>query len=70
MPDVPQYNLPKFGHYTPSKQEANHERTEKRYWRYKKNVIIKGKKTKLVDKHLIAEDIERMNHIRSISREL
>ena len=72
MTKVPEYNLPKFGYVPATKQEQ----TNSLYWRYKKTTPPKDvykqnkKKTKLIDKSLIAETIDHQAHIRSIKHEL
>lgn len=70
MTKVPEYNLPKFGTPPQSKQE----KTNSLYWRYKKGInpkpVHKASRVKLIDKHLISDDITRLNHIRDISKEI
>lgn len=70
MTKVPEYNLPKFKPVAYTAQEQ----VDARYWRYKKQTppkdTYKPKKTKLIDKHLIGEQIANRNHLRNIKNEL
>lgn len=71
MTKVPEYNLPKFGKWTPDKSEVHNMR----YWKAKKARVKpvtrsakKPKKPKLIDKTLSREDYDHHQHLRQLSQ--